>query len=270
MTLTSYTLASSSKGNSVYVAFGGDSLLIDAGISCRKIEAALKEIGADIRTLGAVVVTHEHSDHIAGLPTLSKKYGVPIHMTEASAREMLHSPKYLPTADLITVHPPLFELKVGEISVKSFVTPHDSVCSVGYRIEAGGSTLALATDIGHVTDGIERALTGAETVILESNHDENMLLVGSYPYDLKRRILSDRGHLSNENASDFARRLALSGTKRIVLAHLSPENNIPELALTTSRLKLRDTGCEVVVASKEGPTLVCGGSESVREEPVRC
>ena len=127
MTLTSYTLASSSKGNSVYVAFGGDSLLIDAGISCRKIEAALKEIGADIRTLGAVVVTHEHSDHIAGLPTLSKKYGVPIHMTEASAREMLHSPKYLPTADLITVHPPLFELKVGEISVKSFVTPHDSV-----------------------------------------------------------------------------------------------------------------------------------------------
>lgn len=264
MKLTAYTLASSSKGNSVYVACGNDSLLIDAGISCRRIESALRSLGADIKTLSAIIITHEHSDHISGLPTLSKKYGIPIHMTEYSAREMLSSAKYHPTADFITVHPPLFELKLGALSVSSFVTPHDSVCSVGYRIEANGETLALATDIGHVTKELEAALTGADSVILESNHDENMLLMGSYPYDLKRRILSDRGHLSNENAAELARRLALSGTKRIVLAHLSPENNYPELALTTSLLKLKDTGCEVVVASRDEPTFVCGEQEAIK------
>lgn len=258
MKLTAYTLASSSKGNSVFISYGRDSLLIDAGISCRKIESALKALGADIRELSAIFVTHEHSDHIFGLPTISKKYGIQIHMTENSAREMLRSEKYLPTADFITVHPPLFEVGVGEISVSSFVTPHDSVCSVGYRITAGGEVLALATDIGHVSPDIEKALTGADSVILESNHDENMLLIGSYPYELKRRILSNHGHLSNENASEFAKRLALSGTKRIVLAHLSPENNIPELALTTALLKLKETGCEVKVASKDSPTFVCG------------
>lgn len=265
MKLTAYTLASSSKGNSVFVSFGTDSLLIDAGISCKKIETAMKALGADIRNLGAILITHEHSDHIQGLPTISKKYGIPIHMTEASAHEMLRSAKYFPAADFITVHPPIFSVKVGGISVSSFVTPHDSVCSVGYLIRAGEETLALATDIGHISDEVHDNLTGADSVILESNHDENMLLFGSYPYDLKRRILSDRGHLSNENAADFAYSLALTGTKRIVLAHLSPENNIPELALETSLQRLRETGCEVVVAEKDSPTYVCG--ERLDEKP---
>lgn len=265
MKLTAYTLASSSKGNSVYVACGNDSLLIDAGISCRRIESALSSLGADIKTLSAIIITHEHSDHISGLPTLSKKYGIPIHMTEYSAREMLSSAKYHPTADFITVHPPLFELKLGALSVSSFTTPHDSVCSVGYVIKAGGETLALATDIGHISDEIRENLFGAESVILESNHDENMLLSGSYPYDLKRRILSDRGHLSNDNAADFAYALATSGTKRIVLAHLSPENNIPALALETSLSRLRETGCEVIVAEKDSPTYVCGELLSERQ-----
>lgn len=265
MKLTAYTLASSSKGNSVFVSFGNDSLLIDAGISCKRIETTLKSLGADISKLGAIFITHEHSDHISGLPTISKKYGIPIHITEGSAREMLRSAKYLPTADHVTLHPPLFSASVGEISVKSFATPHDSVCSVGYVIKAGGETLALATDIGHISDEIRENLFGAESVILESNHDENMLLSGSYPYDLKRRILSDRGHLSNDNAADFAYSLATSGTKRIVLAHLSPENNIPALALETSLSKLRETGCEVIVAEKDSPTYVCGELLSERQ-----
>lgn len=263
MELTAYTLASSSKGNSVWIKYGDDELLIDAGISCRRIECALRQIkqlddAPPLSRVGALLVTHEHSDHIAGLPTLAKKYRIPIHMTEDSARAMLRSQKYLPTADCITVHPRTFELKVGEITVRSFATPHDSASSVGYRVSAGGQTLALATDIGHITHTVENALYGADTVILESNHDVNMLLSGSYPYELKRRILSDHGHLSNEIASEFAKKLAESGTRQIVLAHLSPENNMPELALTTAKLRLAGTGCNIVVAKSDVPTLVCG------------
>ena len=268
MELTAYTLASSSKGNSVWIRYGSDELLIDAGISCRRIESALRQLddAPPLSNVGAVLVTHEHSDHIAGLPTLAKKYHIPIHMTEDSARAMLSSRKYLPTADFITVHPRTFEIKVGEITVRSFATPHDSASSVGYLVSAGGRTIAIATDIGHISATIENALTGADYVILESNHDVNMLLSGSYPYELKRRILSDRGHLSNENAAEFARRLAGSGTRQIVLAHLSPENNIPELALTTAKLRLAGTGCGISVAKADTPTLVCGSpvSEEVR------
>lgn len=265
MKLTAYTLASSSRGNSVFVRYGNHSILIDTGISCRKIENSLKSLGENISDITAILITHEHSDHISGLPTISKKYHIPIHMTESSAREMLRSEKYHVTANDITVHPPLFELNFGEIEIRSFITPHDSVCSVGYRLTARDESLALATDIGHISPEIDQALNGITNVILESNHDENMLLCGSYPYELKRRILSDRGHLSNENASNFSKKLALNGTKRIVLAHLSPENNLPELALTTAKLKLRGTGCEAVVASKDFPTFICGETSHIEK-----
>lgn len=258
MELTAYTLSSSSKGNSVFVSFGDVSILIDAGISCKKTETALKAIGKNLSSISAILITHEHTDHISGLPVISKRYGIPIHMTEPSAREMLKSEKYYPTAPHLTVHPPVFNLSLGEMIIRSFPTPHDSVCSVGYVISAGGQSLALATDIGHISKEISDSLMGISNIILESNHDENMLLTGSYPYELKRRIMSNRGHLSNEAAASFAHTLALSGTKRIVLAHLSPENNIPELALTTSSLSLLDTDCSVTVASKDSPTYVCG------------
>ncbi len=262
MKLTAYTLASSSRGNSVFISYGNDAILIDAGITCKKIELALRSIGKSLSDLSAILVTHEHTDHICGLPVIAKRCHIPIHMTEPSAREMLKSPKYYPTADYITVHPPIFSLNIGELTVRSFPTPHDSVCSVGYVITAGGQSVGLATDIGHVSKEISDSLYGIENVILESNHDENMLLSGPYPYELKRRILSERGHLSNEAASDFAQKLAYSGTKRIVLAHLSPENNIPELAFATSSLRLTQTDCSVEVAAKEGVTFVCGETES--------
>lgn len=251
-----YTLASSSKGNCVYVRLGDTGLLIDAGISCKRITDALRSLGSELADIQAIFVTHEHSDHVSALETISKKHHIPIHMTEQSARAFLCSPKTEHAAEMILTHPPHFTVKVGALEVRSFVTPHDSAGSVGYIVTDGTPehTLALATDIGCITDEISDALIGVENVILESNHDENMLLCGSYPYDLKRRILSDHGHLSNDCAAAFVCRLAASGTKRILLAHLSEENNLPELAYQSSQTALCGADISVTVAAVCTPT----------------
>ncbi len=237
-----YTLASSSKGNSVYIKCGVDEILIDAGISTKRLELALESLDTSLSQISAVFITHEHSDHIAALPVMSKKYGIPIHITEPSAREILSDAKYAYASAHTQIHPPEFSVNVGSLTVRAFATPHDSAGSVGYVITDGSDehTVALATDIGCITGNIEANLLGIQNVIIESNHDENMLLNGPYSYDLKRRILSDRGHLSNENCAKFVKKLAASGTKHILLAHLSPENNIPELALETAKNAIAD------------------------------
>ena len=251
-----YTLASSSKGNSVWVRCGKDELLIDAGTSARRIEAALSSLGTSLRNIGAIFITHEHSDHTSALETITKKYPIPVHFIETSAQAFLGTDKTASVGRAAVIHPPLYCERVGSLEVRSFVTPHDSAGSVGFVVSDGTAShsVALATDIGYVSESVEQALNGVENVILESNHDENMLLCGAYPYQLKRRILSDHGHLSNESAAAFAHRLALSGTKRILLAHLSPENNIPELALRCAELALNGTAASVSVASMSSPT----------------
>ncbi len=251
-----YTLASGSKGNCVYVRLGEDELLTDAGTSCKRICDALKGLDTDITRIKAIFITHEHSDHVAALETISKKYAIPIHFTEASAAAHLRSAKTEHTAQSAVIHPPIYTETVGALVVRSFVTPHDSASSVGFVVSDGTAehTLALATDIGCVTDEVCDALIGVENVILESNHDENMLLCGSYPYERKRRILSNSGHLSNEAAAAFISRLAASGTKRILLAHLSQENNLPELAYHAALCVLQDTDISLSVAAPNAPT----------------
>lgn len=253
---TVYTLASSSKGNSVYVRCGSDELLIDAGTSARRLECSLNSLGSAISRIKAIFITHEHSDHTSALETISKKYSIPVHFTETSARVFFNSEKTRATAEASVIHPPLYIERVGSLEVRTFLTPHDSAGSVGFVVSDGTSlnTMAIATDIGCINSSVEDALLGVENVILESNHDENMLLCSCYPYQLKRRILSDRGHLSNEAASCFMRRLADSGTKRILLAHLSPENNLPELAYQTALNALAGTSTVVSVASMSAPT----------------
>ena len=255
MIFTVYTLASSSKGNSVYVRLDNDEILIDAGISCKRLSEALRSLGTDISRIKAVFVTHEHSDHVAGLETLAKKYKIPIHITEPSARAYL-SAKTASVAGTAIIHPILYTEQVGALTVRSFATPHDSAASVGYIVTDGTPehTLALATDIGTLTDEVSDALIGCENVILESNHDENMLLCGDYPYELKRRILSDTGHLSNEAAAAFVSRLAASGTKRILLAHLSQDNNLPELAYHSCLTVLEGSDVFLDVAAPSTPT----------------
>lgn len=251
-----YTLASSSKGNSVYIRLDDDEILIDAGISARRLSEALLSVGTELSRIKAIFITHEHCDHVAGLETAAKKYGIPIHLTEPSARALLRGEKHASTAAVSVIHPLIYTEKVGALTVQSFATSHDSAASVGFTVtgDCPQHTVAVATDLGYVSDDVSDALTGVENVILESNHDENMLLCGPYPYDLKRRILSRCGHLSNEAASAFVSRLAASGTRRILLAHLSEENNLPELAYHTSLCALAGAEIELSVASPSLPT----------------
>ena len=257
------TIASGSGGNSVYLRFGEDEILIDAGISCRRITDGLKALGTSPENLRAVFITHEHSDHICGLETLLKKWPIPLHMVEASAKNGFASGKYPHAAAGVITHPPLFCVQIGNLTVRSFATPHDAAASVGYVIKDGNPdhTTAVATDIGHITPDIEEALTGVPNLILESNHNEAMLLCGSYPYELKRRILSDRGHLSNDCAAVFLKRLADAGARRVLLAHLSKENNLPDLALATAMEALEGCNIRVAVAAPSEITVLPGASE---------
>jgi len=251
------TLYSGSGGNAVLIEAAGNRVLIDAGKSARTLCRALSAVGSDIAMLDAVFITHEHSDHVSALEVLTKKIDIPVHITEESAKRFDHLPD-IPLHRCLVRHEPRFSVQVGNLCVRSFCTPHDSRMSVGYRIEfcEDGITHAvgLATDIGYVTQEIADALVGCKAVVLESNHDVEMLKNGPYPYDLKKRILSRRGHLSNEDSASFATHLAAHGTRAFLLAHLSEENNTPDLAYDACTSMLADPAITVMVAAAEEPT----------------
>ena len=234
------TLASSSSGNCTLVTAGGTSLLIDAGISMRRIAAGLRSAGIDPGSVSAVLVTHEHSDHISGLPMLSKHFGIPVYTSRGTAEGIRRA---CPRADI-----PINEFSAGDgfeicgLYVKSFPTPHDTPESVGFRLTDGKTSFVLATDTGYLSDALLDAARGADAAVIEANHDTDMLRFGSYPAYLKRRILSDTGHMSNRVCGTFAVELAKSGTGRIVLGHLSKENNTPELAYSAVSAALREIG----------------------------
>lgn len=224
--------ASGSSGNCLLLSSGRSHILIDAGISKRRIEQSLAQSGLSMREIGGVLITHEHSDHISGLKMLLKYYAVPVYAPRTVANRLRGClPEAEPVLHVIPVNEPF---EIGDLSATAFHTPHDTDESVGYRIEGGG-VFALATDMGHVTEEVFDALSGADTVLIESNHDEEMLRYGPYPVYLKRRILSDSGHLSNACCAQLARKLALGGTKQIILGHLSRENNTPAIAMRAAR-----------------------------------
>lgn len=242
--------ASGSSGNCTLVSNGDTNILIDAGISMRRISDALAKCALKFDRINGVLITHEHSDHISGLKMITKYHHIPIYAPHTVANRMLGM---LPEIEdcLHIIHSGEF-FTVGNLSARAFHTPHDTDESVGYRIE-GERVFALATDMGHVTDEVREGLIGADTVLIESNHDENMLRYGPYPFSLKRRILSDHGHLSNENCAKLARTLADNGTGRIILGHLSRENNLPRLAKEASELALVGSEAELYIA----PVLGC-------------
>lgn len=260
------TLYSGSGGNSVYIRVADTAILIDAGKSTRTLCNSLREIGADIGEIGAIFITHDHHDHTSALEVLAKRREIPIHMTDRSAELYDLYPDSPIHARLIR-HTPLYSVQVGELTVTSFPTPHDSRMSVGYRIEFDDEgcrrAFGVATDIGYASEAVREGLRGCEAIVLESNHDVDMLMQGPYPYDLKLRIRSNRGHLSNHDSAALAAELVACGTKAILLAHLSEENNEPTLALEEAVCAISDPCVTVQVAAPDVPVelMLCGEEE---------
>ena len=262
------TLYSGSGGNSTYIRVADTAILIDAGKSARALCNSLRSIAEDIGKIQAIFVTHDHHDHVSALEVLSKKHEIPIHVTEPSAEVFDRYPDSSIHARLVR-HEVEFCVQVGELTVRSFRTPHDSRMSVGYRMEFedGGQirAIGLATDIGYVSEAICSGLCGCEAVVLESNHDVDMLMNGPYPYDLKKRSRSNRGHLSNHDSAAFAAYLAEQGTRGFLLAHLSEENNEPSLALDETVSAVSDATVQICVASPDEPTELCWRQVEERE-----
>ena len=235
---TVHTLASGSSGNAAVLSCGDTHLLIDAGISCRRITVALKELGLTPADLTAILITHTHSDHISGLNTLLKKTACPLLATPRTCREL--------SCRVEGIDPRLMGLEgpitLGEIDMQPIPTSHDAPGSCGWRLDTEGGSVGLLTDTGYVTDEAADILEGVDLAVLEANHDIETLRSGPYPYYLKQRILGAQGHLSNEDAARFAAVLAQSGTSEIILAHLSRENNTPAMAQTAVERALSAAG----------------------------
>ena len=257
------TLASGSSGNCLLVRGGGSQVLVDAGISCRRIVTALRQLGVDPRALDGVLITHEHSDHIAGLATLTKQYRLPVYASRGTGWELCRRIAFV--EDLLRPFEPGAAFQAGDLEVTSFPTPHDAAQSVGYVLSHGEKRAVVATDLGYVPPEVERAVRGADLLVCEANHDVEWLQSGPYPYYLKARILGDRGHLSNEAGAELAWTAVEGGARTVVLAHLSHENNTPQRAHEVVRALLERRGAAV---GRDVILEVAPRSEAGRRYPV--
>lgn len=261
--LTFTTLASGSTGNAALVSCGDTHILLDAGISAKRIAAGLAALGVKPHQLSAILITHEHSDHISGLRVLTKKAGAPIYATGPTCRWLYNRNSCNEIAGLMRAMEAGTGVQIGSLWVESFPTPHDASGSVGYSIAGDGVRMVLCTDLGHVTGEVRRAVEGCDLLVCETNHDEDWVRTGPYPYYLKQRILGDYGHLSNEAGAELAAFAVESGTKTIILAHLSQTNNTPAHAYDAVALRLlamdcdpeRDISLSVAPAGTMGPTI---------------
>jgi len=255
------SLASGSSGNCIYVGTEHTHLLVDAGISVKRILCGLQTIDVSPEEIQAVLITHEHTDHISGLGALSRKLHVPIYATAGTwdAIRKIHSLGQIdPDLEMPVVADAPFE--IGDIEVNPFSTDHDAANPVCYSLFCDGHKVSIATDLGCVSDYLVSELQNSEVLMLEANHDRNMLEVGPYPYSLKRRILSDHGHLSNDTTGQLLVRLFNDKLRYVILAHLSKENNYPELARETVIYELSQADaefgrtCTIEVASRDVPS----------------
>lgn len=233
------SIASGSSGNCIYVGTEATHLLVDVGISCKKTVAGLNELGLTGNDIDGILITHEHADHISGLGVMSRKFGIPIYGTFATLEE-IKKVTSLGVIDPELFHPILADEKMilKDIVVNPMKISHDAVDPVAYRFQQGKKKMAVVTDLGTYNDYTVESLKGVEAIVLEANHDVNMLQVGPYPYYLKQRILGNRGHLSNELSGKLLSRLLHDDLKTVCLGHLSKENNLAELAYETVRLEV--------------------------------
>ena len=246
-------LASGSKGNATYVEEDGVRLLIDAGISALRTKKALAALDVDVASLDGIFLTHEHSDHIGGLVTLEKRYHFPVFSRRATLASLSCIDK-LPAECFHPLEDYGNTVSWGNVLVQAFSVSHDAADPVGYSV-AGSERCTIATDLGFVSQSVQAALEGADVLVLEANHDPSTLRQGRYPWPLKRRILSNRGHLANEDAAWAIARLRKQ-PRKVLLAHLSEENNTPELARETVTRITERQGLHVLVQTASQTTPV--------------
>ncbi len=252
-------LGSGSNGNCTYLAAENTCVLVDAGFSPRTLERRLQQVELDLDSIDAVLLTHGHTDHTRGILPLVTEKGIPVYMTEGTRGEV----PGLQTLDKWEVFDVTCPFPIGKFWVKAFPVPHDAAQPVGFRFSAGGISGSLATDLGQINQSVSQHLENCDWLIVESNHDEEMLKIGPYPWFLKHRLLSNVGHLSNQSLSRF---LSSLGTqpKHLYLAHLSRRNNCPELAFECASgalsiqqpLGTRLETCQLHLTHQDKPSIV--------------
>lgn len=235
---------SGSSGNSTFITDGDVKILVDCGANGKYITECLKRIDISPDEIDAILISHSHRDHVSGAGILSRKADIPIYATEETWEDMMPIIGKIPICNKKIVAPGE-PFMVGDVEIDPFSTHHDARGSVCYRFETEKSKFAIATDIGHISDELFENLSGCECVIIEANHDVDLLRRGVYPDYLKRRILSDKGHLSNSDCAMLCAMLSKCGTKSIWLGHLSHENNTPDLAYQAVRNALEGEGLRI-------------------------
>lgn len=235
------SLYSGSKGNAAYVAFGETRLLIDAGLSAKALETALCAIDVEPQSLSAILITHEHIDHIGALSVFARRHGTSVYASWGTWNAMEQKLTGLAPAQRREFTPDE-DFYIGDVNVMPFSIPHDAAMPVGYCLEAGGKKVSFTTDLGHTTANIIDKAAGSDILVLEANHDVDMLKNGAYPAQLKKRILGSKGHLSNDACAVALTKLLPAGLRHVYLGHLSQNNNVPELAYTAAADALRDAG----------------------------
>jgi phosphoribosyl 1,2-cyclic phosphodiesterase len=234
MAVSVSVLASGSRGNSAVVSTSRTRILVDAGISCRETFKRIRAVGEDPRALSAILITHEHSDHVYGLATLAKKLQIPLYMTGAThqhwARSVRNEQDEAPAISRLETFFSGRSFQIGDIAVTPFTIPHDAADPVGFTFCAEGVKIGLATDLGYLPPNVCDHLRGCDVLVIESNHDLEMLRGGPYPWSVKQRVMSRVGHLSNDALADFFSGDYDGSASFVVLAHLSEQNNHPEIA----------------------------------------
>lgn len=260
------SLYSGSTGNCLFVETDNSKVLVDAGVSAKKIESALSSINVNFEDIDAILVTHEHSDHVQSLGTISKKFNIPVFANSKTWDAMpKQRDKILDCNVKNFCVDESFEL--GDLRVLPFLIPHDAACPCGFNFFYDNKKLSVATDLGHITTGILNHLEGTNFLMLESNYDSEVLKCGPYPFMLKSRIAGPNGHLSNNLAGKTISHLIGSGLSSVIIGHLSKDNNFPELAYTTvlEELAINNySACDVniCVASRTEPSNLFSISEN--------
>jgi phosphoribosyl 1,2-cyclic phosphodiesterase len=250
MSLRFSVLASGSTGNAFYIESNKEKILVDAGLSGKKLDSLFEKAHLNPREISRILVTHEHSDHIKGLGIIARKYNLPIYANEKTWKAMERSIGKLTTDQKFVFN--LEEVKTfGDMDVESFGVSHDAVEPQFYTFYSGGKKVALVTDLGYVSERIKKTIEDADAYIFEANHDVDMLRMGRYPWSVKQRILSDSGHVSNEDSGLAIADVINNNTKRVYLAHLSLDNNMKDLARMSVSNILEERGIHLEICDTD-------------------